>query len=53
MAVIPRNAQEHGWLRPAFCVVELFQSIIQVRKSEFKLRVINIMPALFSASLTQ
>ncbi|XP_047164865.1 dnaJ protein ERDJ2A [Vigna umbellata] len=29
MAVIPRNAQGHGWLRPAIGVVELSQSIIQ------------------------
>ena len=31
MAVIPRNAQGHGWLRPAIGVVELSQCIIQVR----------------------
>lgn len=30
MAVIPRNAQGHGWLRPAIGVVELSQCIIQV-----------------------
>ncbi|KAH9667958.1 DnaJ protein ERDJ2A [Citrus sinensis] len=29
MAVIPRTAQGHGWLRPAVGVVELSQSIIQ------------------------
>lgn len=29
MAVIPRNAQGHGWLRPAIGVVELSQCIIQ------------------------
>ncbi|KAF1892314.1 hypothetical protein Lal_00010778 [Lupinus albus] len=29
MAVIPRNAQGHGWLRPAIGIVELSQSIIQ------------------------
>ncbi|KAL5720228.1 DnaJ protein erdj2a [Ranunculus cassubicifolius] len=29
MAVIPRTAQGHGWLRPAFGVVELSHSIIQ------------------------
>ncbi|XP_068657408.1 dnaJ protein ERDJ2A-like [Aristolochia californica] len=29
MAVIPRNPQGHGWLRPAIGVVELSQSIIQ------------------------
>ncbi|OVA16951.1 DnaJ domain [Macleaya cordata] len=29
MAVIPRNHQGHGWLRPAIGVVELSQSIIQ------------------------
>ncbi|RZC57201.1 hypothetical protein C5167_004510 [Papaver somniferum] len=29
MAVIPRNQQGHGWLRPAIGVVELSQSIIQ------------------------
>ncbi|KAK7304030.1 hypothetical protein RJT34_15023 [Clitoria ternatea] len=29
MAVIPRNAQGHGWLRPAVGVVELSQCIIQ------------------------
>lgn len=31
MAVIPRNTQGHGWLRPAIGVVELSQCIIQVR----------------------
>ena len=31
MAVIPRTAQGHGWLRPATGVVELSQCIIQVR----------------------
>lgn len=30
MAVIPRTAQGHGWLRPAVGVVELSQCIIQV-----------------------
>ncbi|XP_050263021.1 dnaJ protein ERDJ2A-like [Quercus robur] len=29
MAVIPRNTQGHGWLRPAIGVVELSQCIIQ------------------------
>ncbi|KAK7354553.1 hypothetical protein VNO80_20018 [Phaseolus coccineus] len=29
MAVIPRNAQGHGWLRPAIGVVELSQCIVQ------------------------
>ncbi|KAM3741671.1 hypothetical protein ACB098_07G014000 [Castanea mollissima] len=29
MAVIPRNSQGHGWLRPAIGVVELSQCIIQ------------------------
>ncbi|XP_057951965.1 dnaJ protein ERDJ2A-like [Malania oleifera] len=29
MAVVPRNAQRHGWLRPAIGVVELSQCIIQ------------------------
>ncbi|RWR75727.1 DnaJ domain-containing protein [Cinnamomum micranthum f. kanehirae] len=29
MAVIPRNPQGHGWLRPAIGVIELSQSIIQ------------------------
>ncbi|KAK7281353.1 hypothetical protein RIF29_09262 [Crotalaria pallida] len=29
MAVIPRNAQGHGWLRPAIGVLELSQCIIQ------------------------
>ncbi|XP_031269445.1 dnaJ protein ERDJ2A-like [Pistacia vera] len=29
MALIPRNAQGHGWLRPAIGVVELSQCIIQ------------------------
>ncbi|KAJ4952870.1 hypothetical protein NE237_029702 [Protea cynaroides] len=29
MAIIPRSAQGHGWLRPAIGVVELSQSIIQ------------------------
>ncbi|CAL0327854.1 unnamed protein product [Lupinus luteus] len=29
MAVVPRNNQGHGWLRPAIGVVELSQSIIQ------------------------
>ncbi|KAF7837596.1 dnaJ protein ERDJ2A [Senna tora] len=29
MAVIPRNAQGHGWLRPAIGVIELSQCIIQ------------------------
>ncbi|CAM6127288.1 unnamed protein product [Calypogeia fissa] len=29
MAVIPRNAEGHGWLRPALGVMELSQSIIQ------------------------
>ncbi|GAV76318.1 DnaJ domain-containing protein/Sec63 domain-containing protein [Cephalotus follicularis] len=29
MALIPRNAQGHGWLRPAVGVVELSQCIIQ------------------------
>ncbi|KAK9989808.1 hypothetical protein SO802_030047 [Lithocarpus litseifolius] len=29
MAVMPRNAQGHGWLRPAIGVVELSQCIIQ------------------------
>lgn len=29
MAVLPRTAQGHGWLRPAVGVVELSQSIIQ------------------------
>ncbi|GMI79955.1 hypothetical protein like AT1G79940 [Hibiscus trionum] len=31
MALIPRTAQGHGWLRPAIGVVELSQNIIQVR----------------------
>ena len=31
MAVLPRTAQGHGWLRPATGVVELSQCIIQVR----------------------
>lgn len=30
MAVIPRTAQGHGWLRPAVGVVELSQCIVQV-----------------------
>lgn len=30
MAVMPRNAQGQGWLRPAIGVVELSQCIIQV-----------------------
>lgn len=30
MAVIPRTAQGHGWLRPAVGVVELSQCVIQV-----------------------
>ena len=30
MAVVPRTAQGHGWLRPAVGVVELCQCIIQV-----------------------
>ncbi|KAK6937960.1 DnaJ domain, partial [Dillenia turbinata] len=29
MAVVPRNAQGHGWLRPAIGVIELSQCIIQ------------------------
>ncbi|XP_042481332.1 dnaJ protein ERDJ2-like [Macadamia integrifolia] len=29
MAILPRNHQGHGWLRPAIGVVELSQSIIQ------------------------
>ena len=33
MAVIPRSAQGHGWLRPAIGVVELSQCIIQVNYS--------------------
>jgi hypothetical protein len=38
MAVIPRNAQGHGWLRPAIGVVELSQCIIQVMNlSQYKL----------------
>lgn len=32
MALVPRNAQGHGWLRPAIGVVELSQCIIQVLK---------------------
>ncbi|XP_056699870.1 dnaJ protein ERDJ2A-like isoform X1 [Spinacia oleracea] len=30
MALIPRTAQGHGWLRPAIGVVELSQCVIQV-----------------------
>lgn len=30
MALIPRTARGHGWLRPAIGVVELSQNIIQV-----------------------
>lgn len=30
MALVPRNAQGHGWLRPAVGVAELSQCIIQV-----------------------
>lgn len=30
MAVAARNAEGHGWLRPALGVMELSQSIIQV-----------------------
>lgn len=30
MAIIPRTAQGHGWLRPAVGVVELSQCVIQV-----------------------
>ena len=30
MALVPRNAQGQGWLRPAIGVVELSQCIIQV-----------------------
>ncbi|CAM6118221.1 unnamed protein product [Calypogeia fissa] len=32
MAVIPRNAEGHGWLRPALGVMELSQSIILFSK---------------------
>lgn len=30
MALVPRNTQGHGWLRPAIGVAELSQCIIQV-----------------------
>ncbi|CAL0304831.1 unnamed protein product [Lupinus luteus] len=36
MAVIPRNAQGHGWLRPAIGIVELSQSIIQAVPLSFR-----------------
>lgn len=33
MAIIPRPPVGHGWLRPAIGVVELSQSVVQVRFS--------------------
>nr|AAG52236.1 putative DnaJ protein; 34157-30943 [Arabidopsis thaliana] len=37
MAVIPRTAQGHGWLRPAVGVVELSQCIVQVLNCSHRL----------------
>lgn len=33
MAIIPRPPVGHGWLRPAIGVMELSQSVVQVRFS--------------------